>query len=288
MHDNLRTCAISSVPYEPSAPTCASAMFIRPCSHRKAGGSVAASTRGIWPGTQPAAEPGVKLDVRRGPTWERHSWLVRGLSDFAGSLPLGFVCPVRAIVSGLIPKDWAQQLLHLPYGSPEALDLVMHLSDAVQLGLLDSDEVDKACERVHLEQFQDDDYDKPSVARETPEQREARERERFEFLDRVCPLPVEIHYTLKEVLAMKLSEALKAIRGVSLEEILAELKTAEDEFDRETAGARETMQAEISAARAKYKEATKAARTNIKLLQRLKMSKEKAGKPFPKKKRKAG
>ncbi len=180
-----------------------------------------------------------------------------------------------------MPRDWPQRLQEIPYGSPEALDLVMLLSDAAQLGLVNADQLDRLCHKKHLDFC--GEQAEPLTIRDTLGQQAAREQDRLRFLDRVNPLPVTRHYTMKEIRAMKLSEALKAIRSVSLEDITAELKEAEASFEVNTKGAKEAMQAEIRSARNKYKEATKAARADIKMLQRLKMSKEKSGKPLKKK-----
>lgn len=179
-----------------------------------------------------------------------------------------------------MPRDWQQRLQELPYGSPEALDLVMLLSDAVQLGLVAADQLDKLCHKKHLDFY--GEQAEPLTIRDTLGQQASREQDRLLFLNRVNPLPPTRHYTMKEIRAMKLSEALKAIRNVSLEDIAAELKEAEACFEANTKGAKETMQSKIRAARSEYKEATKAARADIKMLQRLKMSKEKSGKPLKK------
>lgn len=65
----------------------------------------------------------------------------------------------------VVPKDWKKQLRDKPWGSDELLDLVEVLDEAVSLGLLDGEELDRQCKLRREDHwrgiFRDREDDKP-------------------------------------------------------------------------------------------------------------------------------
>lgn len=158
----------------------------------------------------------------------------------------------------------------MPYGSRELIEAAW-----------------EACERLDAGQLQVDRVD-AILSERWANYEEQRVREAREFTEQIrrdiladntsCqPLwPGEIHavvaepgepppklfYTLKEIMAMKLSDALKAIRSVSAEEIQSELETAKANL--------ENVKTE---AKAIYDRAIKTAQDEVKMLTKLMVSK---------------